>query len=589
MRRVRWLAVPVVVAALAATITACGSDNSGGGKAGAVPATQDLAGKKGGTLKVVASSDVDYIDPGEAYYQFSYMVSYATQRPLYSWAPDDTAKPTPDFAASDAKIAADGKTVTITTRPGVKFSPPVNRAATSKDVKYAIERGFKSSVANGYAGAYFSDVVGAKAFQDGKAGQITGIQTPNDTTIVFKLTKGTAGALVGALSLPLSAPVPQEYAAKYDAQSPSTYGTHQVATGPYQVKADASGTLTGYSPGKSIQLVRNPNWNGPSTGDYRKAYLDVVNIDEGNNDATVASRQILDGQTQVSGDFSPPPPILKTLVQGGKKSQLALSPSGGSRYVSMNTTIKPFNNVNVRRAVFAVFDRTAMRLTRGGAVIGPIASHFIPPGIPGYEQAGGDGSPGFDFAKNPSGDLALAQSYMKKAGYPSGKYSGPPLLTVGTTGGNAQKAAEVAQAQLQKLGFNLSLRLVQQDTMYTKFCNVPKAAVVICTNVGWLKDFNDGQTILDPTFNGRNIVPENNSNWPQLNDPAVNAAIGKAELVTDPGQRASAWAAIDRQITSLAPAVPWVFDDTPNIRSANVKGVVNKFNANWDLSFTSLK
>jgi len=35
--------------------------------------------------------------------------------------------------------------------------------------------------------------------------------------------------------------------------------------GPYQVQADSSGKLTGYQPGKSITLVRNPSWNGPSS------------------------------------------------------------------------------------------------------------------------------------------------------------------------------------------------------------------------------------------------------------------------------------------------------------------------------------
>ena len=45
---------------------------------------------------------------------------------------------------------------------GVRFSPPVNREVTSQDVKYAIERGFFSTVANGYAQAYLCDIVGAR-------------------------------------------------------------------------------------------------------------------------------------------------------------------------------------------------------------------------------------------------------------------------------------------------------------------------------------------------------------------------------------------------------------------------------------------
>ncbi len=49
----------------------------------------------------------------------------------------------------------------------------------------------------------------------------------------------------------------------------------------------------------------------------------------------------------------------------------------------------PFDNINVRKAVIAAFDRSALRLTRGGAVVGPIAWGYLPPGFPGYEESGG--------------------------------------------------------------------------------------------------------------------------------------------------------------------------------------------------------
>ena len=76
---------------------------------------------------------------------------------------------------------------------------------TSKDVKYAIERGFFNTVQNGYAGAYFGDLVGAKpGVKPGT--KIAGITTPDDQTIVFKLKRGTGGVLAGALALSLSAP-----------------------------------------------------------------------------------------------------------------------------------------------------------------------------------------------------------------------------------------------------------------------------------------------------------------------------------------------------------------------------------------------
>ena len=54
------------------------------------------------------------------------------------------------------------------------------------------------------------------------------------------------------------------------------------------VRNDASGKVVGRDPGKSIDIVRNPNWDAAT--DYRPAYLDEIRIEEGNDDLTVASR-----------------------------------------------------------------------------------------------------------------------------------------------------------------------------------------------------------------------------------------------------------------------------------------------------------
>ena len=186
------------------------------------------------------------------------------------------------------------------------------------------------------------------------------------------------------------------------------------------------------------------------------------------------------------------------------------------------------------------------------------------------------------------GPQALAQAWPSKPVKIIVPY--PPGSTMdGFSRVIAQKLSELVKTQLEKLGFKTKLRLVTQDTMYTEFCNKPKAKVTVCPNVGWLKDFSDPQTILDPTFNGKNIVPENNSNWPLLDVSSINSAMDKAETIVDSDQRNNAWAEIDKQVTAQAPAIPWIWDDNPNIRSANVQGVVNKFNGNWDLSFTSIK
>jgi peptide/nickel transport system substrate-binding protein len=585
-RSFQWTIILGVLLALTLGVAACGGgDDNTSGETGSNKGTP-AEGKKGGKLTELWTDDTDNIDPGITYYQMGFQIAKATSRGLYGYKPDDPVNPVPDLAESDPQISDDGKTVTVKLRSGVKFSPPVNREVTSKDVKYAIERGFFNTVNNGYAGAYYGDLEGAKVGAKPGA-KISGIVTPDDHTIVFHLTKGVGGVLAGALALPLSAPVPEEYAAKFDKKNPTVYGQNQVATGPYMIKNDSSGKAIGYQAGRSITLVRNPNWDAST--DYRPAYLDEIDMPQGNDDTTVASRKILDGDSMINGDFSPPPAILKQAVTK-QKDQLTLVPSGGARWVAMNTTIKPFDDVNVRRAVVAGFDRTAMRLTRGGELIGDMPTHFIPPGMPGFDEAGGLAGPGIDFYSKPDGDPQLSAEYFKKAGYTSGKYEGTQeLLMVGTSEGVAQKAAEVAKENFEKMGFKVRLRLVTQDAMYTKFCNSPPAKVAICPNVGWLKDFSDAQTFIDPTFNGDNILQTGNSNWSQLNDKALNKMMNDAKTITAPDARAKAWGEIDRKLTDLAPAVNWVWDKQPEIRSNNVNGVVAKDNAQYDLTFTSLK
>ena len=92
--------------------------------------------------------------------------------------------------------------------------------------------------------------------------------------------------------MPITVPVPKEYAEKYDAKSPSEYDQYVAFTGPYMVKNDPkTGKVTGRDPGKRIEMVRNPNWDKDT--DFRPAYLDSITIEEGNDDLTVASRRTL--------------------------------------------------------------------------------------------------------------------------------------------------------------------------------------------------------------------------------------------------------------------------------------------------------
>jgi peptide/nickel transport system substrate-binding protein len=571
----------VVAASSAAVLVAgCGGGGDGGGSSGGEKSTSSpRSAKRGGDLTMLYNGDVDNIDPRITYYQYGINVAYATQRPLYSYKPDNATTPVPDLAEAPPDISKDGKTVTVKLRSGVKFSPPVNREVTSADVRYSIESAFNPNVAGPYFGAYLSDLKGFKAFQDKKAKHIAGLKTPDDHTIFFKLDRPRGAIVAGALSLPGSAPVPEEYAKKFDAQNPSRYGTNQVATGPYMIKE--------YKPGNVIQLVRNPNWD--QSTDYKPAYLDSITIREGTQ-PDVASRQIETGSHQVSGDFQLPAQTLSQVGKSDRKDQLELTPpTGRYRYISLNTRTKPFDDVNVRKAIVASFDRVALRQAYGGPLTGDIPTHFIPPGQPGFEDGGGAKGPGYDFMAHPTGDMALAMSYMKKAGFPSGKYTGSETFSaVADNAGPARNVAEVSVNQFAKLGFKVKMNFVTHDAMYTKFCQVPKSEPAICPSVGWLKDFADPEAILSLPFDGDNILDVGNSNFALLNDAKLNAQMDKAEIVNEQPARDKAWGQVDKAVTALAPGVPWLWDKQPILRSEDVNGVINKAQATWDLAFTSV-
>jgi peptide/nickel transport system substrate-binding protein len=578
MRSLLRVLVVSLLVVVPVTVAACGDDGGGSEKA-----------KSGGTLTMLVNGDVDdALDPGYSYYQLDFIYLQPTQRQILSYQPNDVAKATPDLAEEYPSVSKDGKTITVKLKKGIKFAPPVNREVEAKDFKYALERCSLPQVGNGYFNLYFSDFVGADDFKNGKTEEMSGITTPDKHTLVIKLSRGTGAVAAQALALPCSVPVPKEIAAKRDQGKRSTYGQYVASTGPYMVERNLkTGKITGYQPGRRITMVRNPNWD--KSTDFRPAYVDKIVFDEG-VDPNVGNRKIVQGSSLVGNptDLSPTPSFLKTNLS--KKDNLIPGPyTDRVRYIALNQTKKPFDDVNVRKAVAAGLNRTAMLQAFGGKTVGTVASHFLTPGLNGFDEAGGVEGTGVDFLKNPNGDAELAASYLKKAGFSNGKFNGPEILMVVDNSANQKSAAQVALDSFEKLGFKVNFRAVPRDTMYSKFCAVPKNQPEVCPSVGWLKDFADPQTMLDPIFNGKNIVQAGNVNYIQQNDPKLNKQMDDAEELVDPAERASAWAKVDREVTATAAPIPWMWDKTVLVKSTNVNAVINKWNAAWDLSHTSLK
>src|SRR4051812_14610731 len=185
--------------------------------AGVLPATAAHAQSAGGHLDVLSAGGVESRDPGASYSAYDYMaLGQTTQRWLYAWEPGKTS-PTPDVAAGMPQASADGKTVTIKIRPGIRYSAPLaGRTVTAADVAYALTRDLFPRTGNGYAGAYYSNIVGAGRVLAGRTQKLSGVEAPDETTLVIHLTKPTGAiSTAQALALPGTVPVPEDYAKRY--------------------------------------------------------------------------------------------------------------------------------------------------------------------------------------------------------------------------------------------------------------------------------------------------------------------------------------------------------------------------------------
>ena len=214
--------------------------------------------------------------------------------------------------------------------------------------------------------------------------------------------------------------------------------------------------------------------------------------------------------------------------------------------------------------MIAGFNRVAARQQRGGEAMGPIAQGYIPPGMAGFEESGG--LKGFtdteDWMAKPEGDRNLSAEYFKKAGMASGKYEGDEeVLIVGDNADPDKSIAQITEQQLNELGFKTKLRLVTRDTMFTKFCNVPASEVDGVPVRRLVEGLRRRPDDARPDVQRREHHPvAATSNWPELDDPAINKAIDAAKLVVDPAKRAQAWADVNKMITEQAPAIPYMWD-----------------------------
>jgi len=540
----------------------------------------EIKGERGGTLTVVSLEGSPDLDPARINDVYGTMIARAVDRTPYTFRPDREG-PQPDLAEGTPEISDDSTQVTVTIGSGVHFSPPVNREVTARDVAYGIARGFLPGVDSPSAQLYFADVKGVAAVAAGRRTLPSGLQTPDDHTLEIHLSAPTGRLVADALTLPLAAPVPPGYARRFDRLPRSSYGRHQVFTGPYRIASSRGGLLPA-ADAPRITLERNPSWD--SADDFRPAFLHRIVLDQRTPGAATLARRVLGGSAAVNGSEPARADLLRALRT--RRAQVDLPPAGEITFIALNTELAPFDDPDVRRAVSAAFDRDALRGALGGPAVGKVATHWIPPGVPGFDEAGGEAGPGVNFLASHRGNLALARRYLRRAGYAQGRITGFPVLDLVARRDASGKAfAGATQRALGALGLRSRVRFLSFGPFIRACSRAPRVAA--CLDYRWQRDVDDAASVLPPLFGRQGLRAATNVS--RLSNRSLERLMDEAATTTGESDRAERWADADRRVTELAPGVPIVWNREPNLRSEDVKGVLDRDLAAWDLSFTSLR
>lgn len=339
------------------------------------PPTATIA-RSGGTARVQASSDFDSIDPAIASDKAAFQLEYSTCAKLLNYpdAPGSGgATLVPDAAAAMPTVSNGGRTYTFTIRPGFRFSPPSNRPVTAETFRYTIERDLSRGMGSPEA-AYLSDVVGAGAYEAGRARRLAGV-TVRGRRLIVRLT-APAPDLSARLAYPAFCAVPVGTPFRPQTAQPIP------SAGPYYIAT--------YVPRRALVLRRNPNYSGS-----RPRRLAQIDYTFGINPATTV-REIERGRVDYAASSSitgalPPAELPQLIARYGPRSKAAAgghqqyfeNPSLGDIWIALNPNRAAFANVNVRRAVAYALDRPAISRETGYAFRPD--DHLIPPALPAYQ------------------------------------------------------------------------------------------------------------------------------------------------------------------------------------------------------------
>ncbi len=502
----------------------------------ALPATAqetlDPDAVQGGNITVTYKDDVATLDPAIGYDWQNWSMIKSIFDSLMDYEPGTTTL-RPGLAES-YDVSDDGMTFTFYLRPGVMFHN--GREMTAEDVKYSLDRVTNPETLSPGAG-FFASIDGYDAMTDGSATSLSGVTVVDPLTVQIQLSRPDA-TFLHVMALNFSSVVPQEAVEAADGD----FGHMPVGTGAFQ--------LGEWTTGQRLVLTRNEDY-------WREGlpYLDSVTFEVG-QEPIVALLRLQNGEVDVPGDGIPPAKFQEVMADPDQAARVVEGGQLQTGYITLNTTMPPFDNVDVRRAInMAINKDRIVQLINGRAIP---ATQPLPPSMPGYTE----GYAGFAY------DPDAARALLADAGFADGFET---ELYVMNTDPNP-RIAQAIQQDLAAIGITASIQSLAQANVI-EAGGAGTAPMIWSGGMAWIADFPDPSNFYGPIL-GCVGATDGGWNWARFCDPAIDAEATAADSMIDPADpaRMQMWSDVYMQVMEAAPWVPVFNEQRYTMRSARMGG-----------------
>ncbi|BAM91723.1 putative ABC transporter substrate-binding protein [Bradyrhizobium oligotrophicum S58] len=393
------------------------------------------------TLRYVTGATVNTLDPNipgstrEAFAlsmsSYDRLVSFGRKQLNGKWVFDlDTI--TGELAES-FQVSPDGLKITFKLRPDAKFQD--GSPVTAEDVKWSLDRCVTAPIL-------------------GKAQLLTGSLTSADQfKVIDPLTIEVTLPKPDKLALPNLATV---YPIIINSKLAKAHATAEDPWALNWTKENAAGSgayiVETFKPGEQVIAKRNDAWNR-GTADKPAAFkrLIIQSVPEPATRANLVER----GDADLVIDLQASD--VQALEGKGKLKVISTPQYNAVTFISMNNTIPPFDNVNVRRAIAYALPYDDM-----------FKAALFGRGAPLYGATWADGKPpsgGYPIPQPIKLDLEKAKAYLKEAGLPEG-FATTFSFNVGQAA-TAEPMAALVKEQLGKIGITVDIQKLPDAQMST--------------------------------------------------------------------------------------------------------------------------